>query len=238
MVLVEPVGLGPLGPQEDAVLGGPDAEGIESVGDPVSGAQQVRSTTRVCAHVRRTRTVAIQHVADALVDRHRPAMRSGGLVGNGQRVGDEVFLEGELPHLVVELLHLGDVSAAGVVSHQVAQGRRPASSAQVASPVDRMESRLLQSRGVPNVVQPGRCDQEGRLVVIHGRREELGPHGHGLAVPETFGVIRQDVARQVSGSVDQLRQLQLDIDRGSLPGRRNHLSRRGVGYCVGLGNWT
>jgi len=101
-----------------------------------------------------------------------------------------------------------------------------------------MESRLLQSRGVPDVVQPGRCDQERGLVVIHGRREELGPHGHGLAVPETFGVGGQDVARQVSGSIDQLRQLQLDIDRGPLPGRSNHLSRRDVGYAVGLGNWT
>ena len=51
------------------------------------------------------------------------------------------------------------------------------------SSVKRMKAGLFESRGVPDVMEPGRRYQKGGLVSVDGRREQLRPVGHCLAVP-------------------------------------------------------
>ena len=107
------------------MFGGFDADGFEPGGDPVGAVQQVRSPPRVGPYIRRVEPMAVQHVVNPVVDGHRAAVRSGRLVGHGQRVGELVLLEGELADLVVEVPHGGDEATSGVMGDQIAQRRRP-----------------------------------------------------------------------------------------------------------------
>ena len=93
----------------------------------------------------------------------------------------------------------------------------PAGRPEMSGAVDRVEAGVGNPVRVPDVVQPRRSDHKGCLVVIYGCGQQLRPGGDGLAVLEAFRVSGQDVAGQVGGLLDQLRQLQLDVDSWPRP---------------------
>jgi hypothetical protein len=127
--------------------------------------------------------VALQDLGDAGLEGEALAGGPGGHVRVDQRVHDRAVLalEGAEPGRVAALLGLE--RGAGVVGHQAAEPPVDAESLQVPGAVQRMQPRRHQRRGIADVVQPRRSDQDLPLVSgEHGGSYSAGLLGDRLDV--------------------------------------------------------
>jgi hypothetical protein len=96
--------------------------------------------------------LAFEHVAHTLIRGHCFPVHAGGLISDGQGIGDRALGEWIVIQFPVELENWSDETRSGVVGDKVADWRRPADGAKVAGAIQRMEVGLAEGGSVPNVM--------------------------------------------------------------------------------------
>jgi hypothetical protein len=126
--------------------------------------------------------VAHQNFVYALIEVEALAGGTSGHVGEDQRVQDRRVLLFVHSQLSREPTLLSLVHRAGVMSDEPNQSVRRVERSQMPGTVERMEPGVAQLGGVPDVMQPGRRDEQGPLVLGQSLRGFYGPGSDSLCV--------------------------------------------------------
>jgi Protein of unknown function (DUF664) len=203
---------------EDPVVSGVHAAALEALSHPGGCGADIAFAQGMRQRVGRVWAMASEHVAHPFFHGHGFSMGAGGLVGDGQGVGEGVLRERIRVELPLELQNCGDEACPGVVGHQVADCRRPADALQVAGAVDRMEAGVAQSVRVTDVMQPGSSYQERRALRLNREGKVFGASSDCLAVSKPVRIGVKDVPGQVGRTGLHLRPLKPFVDLAGLLG--------------------